>query len=190
MTTAVQKAPRITNADAIRIAAEVYGLAVSASALPTERDQNYLLRASTEEQFVLKIANADEDPQFLDCQNQLIRTLAAADIELEFPRLVPTVKGEAIASIPSADSRKHSARLLTWIDGLCLAEAKPHDRKLLASLGSGLGQMDAACAKFVHPAARRSFYWDLRNAAEARSSIELLPLSRRRLIERAARFRR
>jgi 4-aminobutyrate aminotransferase-like enzyme len=183
MTTAVQKAPRITNADAIRIAAEVYGLAVSASALPSERDQNYLLRASTEEQFVLKIANADEDPQFLDCQNQLIRTLAAADIELEFPRLVPTVKGEAIASITSADSRKHSARLLTWIDGLCLAEAKPHDRKLLASLGSGLGQMDAACAKFVHPAARRSFYWDLRNAAEARSSIELLPLSRRRLIE-------
>jgi len=183
MTTVVQKAPRLTIDDAIRIAAEVYGLQVSATALPSERDQNFLLEISTGEKFVLKIANADEDPQFLDCQNQLIRFLAAANIDLEFPRIVPTIAGEDLAPVTGHDSRTHSVRLLTWVDGACFAKAKPHDRKLLASLGRALGQMDRACANFVHPAARRVFHWDLRNAAEARTSIDLLPDSRRRMIE-------
>ncbi|HEX3145543.1 MAG TPA: phosphotransferase [Pyrinomonadaceae bacterium] len=166
MTTVVQKAPRLAIDDAIRIAAEVYGLKVSASVLPSERDQNFLLEISTREKFVLKIANSDEDSQFLDCQNQLIRFLAAANIDLEFPRIVKTIAGEDLASVTGDDSRKHSMRLLTWIDGACFAEVKPHDRKLLASLGKALGQMDTACANFVHPAARRVFHWDLRNAQQ------------------------
>src|SRR5881394_696866 len=157
MTTVVQKAPRLTIDNAIQIAAEVYGLQVSATALPSERDQNFLLEISTGEKFVLKIANADEDPQFLDCQNQLIRFLAAANIDLEFPRIVQTIAGEDLAEVTGDDSRKHSVRLLTWVYGACFAEAKPHDRTLLASLGRALGQMDMACANFVHPAARRVF---------------------------------
>ena len=68
MTTAVQKAPRITEADAVRIAAELYGLDVSAESLPSERDQNFYCKAGNE-QFVLKIANADETIKFLELQN-------------------------------------------------------------------------------------------------------------------------
>jgi 4-aminobutyrate aminotransferase-like enzyme len=65
-----------------------------------------------------------------------------------------------------------------------LAKAEAHDRKLLASLGRALAQMDAALSKFDHPAAHRSFYWDLRQAAMARELIGLLPDSRRPLVER------
>src|SRR5712692_5898396 len=43
MTMAVQKAPRITRNRAAQIAAELYGLNVSAAPLPSERDQNFLL---------------------------------------------------------------------------------------------------------------------------------------------------
>src|SRR5436309_9059744 len=75
-------------------------------------------------------------------------------------------------------------RLLTWLDGVCFAETKHHDRKLLSSLGRGLAQMDAALAEFSHPAAHRSFYWDLRNANVARDLIGLLPPDRRALVER------
>src|SRR2546430_5345659 len=184
MTTAAQKAPRITEADAVRIAAELYGLDVSAESLPSERDQNFYCRAGNE-QFVLKIANADETIKFLELQNQLIRFLAASKIELEFPGIVLTETGEHIATIKGDDGREHFVRLLTWLDGVCFAKAEPHNRRLLSSLGRALAQMDAALAEFDHPAAHRSFYWDLRNANIARELTGLLPDSRRPLVARS-----
>jgi 4-aminobutyrate aminotransferase-like enzyme/Ser/Thr protein kinase RdoA (MazF antagonist) len=183
MTTAVQKAPRIIPDGAVSIVADLYGLNVSAAPLPSERDQNFYCRASKEE-LVLKIANADEAIEFLELQNQLIRFLAASKIDLEFPRIVPTGTGEDIATIKDEYDREHFVRLLTWLDGTCFAKVDPHDRKLLSSLGRVLGQMDAALAEFDHPAAHRSFYWDLRNASIARELIGLLPGSRRALVER------
>jgi 4-aminobutyrate aminotransferase-like enzyme/Ser/Thr protein kinase RdoA (MazF antagonist) len=194
MTTAVQKAPRITQDDAIRIAADLYGLNVSAAPLPSERDQNFLLcsaqshpqslRSSGNEQFVLKIANSAEAIEFLELQNQLIRFLTASKIELAFPRIVSTKSGDDIATIKDENRREHFVRLLTWLDGTCFAKVDPHNRKLLSSLGRALAQMDAVLAEFSHPAADRSFYWDLRNAAIARESIGLLPEARRPLVER------
>lgn len=206
MTTAVQKAPRITTDDAVRIAADLYGLNVTAAPLPSERDQNFLLRVddslsspptltpstcplpkgqeTCNDQFVLKVANSAEALEFLELQNQLIRFLAAGKIELEFPRIVQTTTGEDIATIKDENGREHFVRLLTWLDGICFATAEAHGRKLLASLGRVLAQVDAALAEFSHPAAHRSFYWDLRNAAMARELTGLLPDSRRPLVER------
>src|SRR2546425_1834492 len=184
MTTALQKAPRITLNDAELMTADLYGLDVSAAPLPSERDQNFALRNASGEQFVLKIANAEEQFEFLELQNQLIQFLAARDLDLEFPRIVQTKSGQAIGTIKGEDGHQHFVRLLTWIDGVCLAKVEGHDRKLLASLGRALAQMDAALAQFSHAAAHRSFYWDLRNAGMARELIELLPESRRSMIER------
>src|SRR5437870_877734 len=184
MTTALQKAPRITLNDAELLAADLYGLDVSAAPLPSERDQNFALRNPSGEQFVLKIANAEEQFEFLELQDQLICYLAARELDLEFPRIVRTKAGEAIAAIKGEDGHQHFVRLLTWIDGVCFAKVKRHDRKLLSSLGRALAQMDAGLAQFSHSAAHRSFYWDLRNAGMARELIGLLPKSRRAMIER------
>ena len=184
MITAVQKAPRISAADATRIAGELYGREACAAPLPSERDQNFLLSAATGEKFVLKIANAEEDFEFLELQNQLIRFLSAAKIDLQFPQIVTTNAGDDIASITGADGQTHFVRLLTWLDGQCFAEAHPHNRGLLSSLGRGLGQMDAALAGFSHPASKRNFHWDLRNADAARDLIKLLPPARRPVLER------
>jgi len=184
MTTAVQKAPRISPDDAVRIALEQYDVAGSAFTLPSERDQNFVLQTNSGQKFVLKIANADEQYDFLNLQNELIQFLATKKIDLQFPQIVPTKSGADIATITTADSRKHFVRLLTWLDGVCFAEIKPHDRILLASLGRALAQVDAALTEFSHPAAHRSFYWDLRNAASARELVGLLPADRRPLVER------
>ena len=196
---AVQKAPRITRDDAVRIAADLYGLNVSAAPLPSERDQNFYCEALPDgratalalsksagrnEQFVLKIANSEEAFEILELQNQVIQFLTASKIDLKFPRIVPTRAAEEIATIKGGDGREHFVRLLTWLDGVCFAKAEPHDRQLLSSLGRALAQMDAALAEFSHPAAFRSFYWDLRYAASARESIGLLPQSQRPLVER------
>jgi 4-aminobutyrate aminotransferase-like enzyme/Ser/Thr protein kinase RdoA (MazF antagonist) len=183
MIAAVQRAPRVSEADAAKIARDLYGLEISAAALPSERDQNFLLTTATGDKFVLKIANAEEDYEFLGMQNQLIRFLAAAKIDLQFPQIVQTESGADIGAI-SVDGREHFVRLLTWLDGRCLAEVRPHDRRLLSSLGRALGQMDAALFGFSHPAAQRDFHWDLRNANRVRELTSLLPALRRPLVER------
>ena len=183
MTTAVQRAPRFSIDDAELLAADLYDLEVSAAPLPSERDQNFLLTTALGKRFVLKVANAEEEFDFLNLQNEIIRRLAASNIDLDFPQIIPTKTGEDMASITSADSQPHFVRLLTWLDGDCFARVQPHNPKLLRSLGRGLAQMDAALADFDHSAAHRSFYWDLRNADTIRGWIELLPTRRRSLIE-------
>jgi 4-aminobutyrate aminotransferase-like enzyme/Ser/Thr protein kinase RdoA (MazF antagonist) len=183
MTTAVQKAPRITSNDAVRIVADLYGLNISATPLPSERDQNFYCQAGNE-QFVLKIANSEEHLEFLELQNDLIEFLAGRDIALDFPQVVKTRNGESIAKVNSQNGDEHFVRLLTWLDGVCFALVKTHDRKLLASLGSALAQMDLALAEFDHRSAHRSFYWDLRNANIAREFAGLLPDSRQPLVAR------
>src|SRR5947199_1940597 len=191
MIASVQSAPRITQDAAVRIVAELYGIEGSAVALPSERDQNFLIHCAESnphdgngEHFVLKIANAEESLEFLDLQNQMIQFLSARKIEMEFPRIVPAKNGESITRIKGEDGREYFVRLLSWLEGDCLAEVQPHGPKLLASLGRALGQMDAALAEFSHPAAIREFYWDLRNAAMAQKFVGLLPDHRRPLVER------
>jgi 4-aminobutyrate aminotransferase-like enzyme/Ser/Thr protein kinase RdoA (MazF antagonist) len=183
MIASVQKAPRITHDAATRIVSDLYGIEGSATPLPSERDQNFLIRRTNGEQFVLKIANAEESLEFLQLQNQMMRFLSARQIDLEFPRVVTTKSGEDIAKITDEDGREHFVRLLTWLDGNCFAEAQLHGRKLLASLGRALAQMDEALFDFSHPAAHREFYWDLRKAAMARELVGLLPDRRRALVE-------
>ena len=82
MSSTVQTAPRLSQDEAVKIAAELYGLAVSATHLPSERDQNFLLRDSRGEQFVLKIANSEESLEVLEMQNRMIRFLSGAPVDL------------------------------------------------------------------------------------------------------------
>ena len=62
--------------------------------------------------------------EFLDLQNQMIEFLSARKIELEFPRIVPAKNGESITRIKGEDGREHFVRLLSWLEGDCLAKAQ------------------------------------------------------------------
>ena len=75
MTTAVEKAPRVTQPQAGRIAFDLFGVECDALPLPSERDQNFFLRGPSGEQFVLKIANSEEESEILDLQNHFIQFL-------------------------------------------------------------------------------------------------------------------
>ncbi len=168
MTPLVQRAPRFSREDAARIARELYGVRAEAEPLPSERDQNFRLG-----EHVLKIANADETFESLDMQTKALEFLAAAGTDLAWPRTVGKI--EQVSG--------HYVRLLTWVDGACLAGVQPHDLELLASLGRALAQTDNALQSFSHPAAHRTFYWDLAQAPLARRHLPLLPAARRALIE-------
>ena len=141
---------------ASRIAEELFGVRASASVLPSERDQNFLLDAAGEgAKFVLKIANAMESPALLEAQNAVLEHLRT---RISFcPRVVPALNGELIST-----EANHLVRLVTYLRGMPLAKAT-HTPELLSDFGRKLGQLDRALAGFDHAAVHRDFHWDLAN---------------------------
>ena len=182
VTSVVRNSPRFSTDDAVRLAQEYYGLRASAEALPSERDQNFLMRHAAGRQFVLKIANSEEALEILDLQNKVLAFLASRETGLEWPGVTPTSSGNLIVPVGGEDGPAYFMRMLTWVEGVCFVRV-PHTPQLLASLGEAIARTDLALAGFEHPAAHRPMHWDLRQAAMARAHLELLPDARRHLVE-------
>ncbi|NNL75597.1 MAG: aminotransferase class III-fold pyridoxal phosphate-dependent enzyme, partial [Desulfobacterales bacterium] len=82
------------------------------------------------------------------------------------PQVCRSVSGEHISSVKGIDGIVHFVRLFTYLPGKPFAIVKPHNEILLLSLGGFLGRIDGILEDFDHPAARRSFHWDLKNAGQ------------------------
>ena len=165
------QAPRFNAAGAELLARELYGAAGSASPLPSERDQNFLLTTTAGDRYVLKIANGGENRAMLEAQNAAMAHVAP---RVGFcPRVVPARSGDTIALTPDGH---HFIRLVTYLDGVPLAKAAPRTPALFENLGRAVGQLDAALADFDHPAIHRDFHWDLVNAGGiVREHIRIVP---------------
>ena len=152
-------APALTVAEAVDLARQLYELEAEASALPSERDQNFLLRLRTGERFVLKIANASDGLALLEAQNAALEYVRRRTTLC--PRVIPAVTGAAIAECVSSAGARNLVRLLTWVEGEPLASVPDHSPDLLADLGRSVARLDTALDGFEHPAIHRDFYWDL-----------------------------
>jgi 4-aminobutyrate aminotransferase-like enzyme/Ser/Thr protein kinase RdoA (MazF antagonist) len=189
----------ITEAEAERFARELYGLEVTAKALPGEYDDNFhlttiqggtppatgeiLARASEGSAFVLKIMHPARERELIDLQCQALRHLEEHAPRLGLPRVCSLRSGETFASVRSGDGLERLVWLLTYVPGTVLAEARPHSVELLASLGAFLGEMDAALEKFAYPAAQRELKWDLAAAGWIREDLgHVRDASRRALV--------
>ncbi len=159
----VQSAPTFTTDDARAIAEQQYGRKGSITQLASERDQNFLVRLPRGEQFVLKIANAEERAELLDLQAATLVHIQA-ESQLQTALLCPTLGGEPRATVTGPNGRTHYVRLLTYLPGRPLATVVPHSPSLLEELGHYLGKLDRALATFQHPAAKRHLQWDLQHA--------------------------
>src|SRR5262245_28245510 len=112
----LNQAPRYGRAEAEHFARTFYALEASASALPSERDQNFLLTAAAGERYVLKVANAAEDRALLEAQNG---AMVHAARRVDFcPRVLRSIDGETIAVAPDG----HLVRLVTYLPGVPLAK--------------------------------------------------------------------
>ena len=155
---AVLTRPSIDVAGAGRILAEHWAVAGELRPLPSERDRNFAVAVAGVNRFVLKIANASEDPAILAFQHRAMDRLAAASVPCQ--RAVPSRGGAEVVDVGRAGSPS-LARLLTWLPGRPLATIPPGDRPaaLLVDLGRVMGRTAAAFAGFDHPAAHRPFQW-------------------------------
>jgi 4-aminobutyrate aminotransferase-like enzyme/Ser/Thr protein kinase RdoA (MazF antagonist) len=179
--------PRFSRDDAARLSRDLYGLEVSARALPSERDQNFQLVTRAGERYVLKIARGEERIEELELQNGALRWLEAAEPALPVPRVRPSLSGASTPRVDGANGSSHLVRLLTYLPGVPLCRVKPHAPGLLRSLGRFLGRVDAALEGFAHPAAAgRELPWDpaQSRAVIARHEPSIADAARRRVVAR------
>jgi 4-aminobutyrate aminotransferase-like enzyme/Ser/Thr protein kinase RdoA (MazF antagonist) len=175
----------LTETEAARLAAEIYGFQAWARALPGEYDDNFHLSSNEKQEFVLKIMHPARERSFLDLQCAALRHLAQRAPHLSLPRTRATRSGAAFVETRFGDGTKRFVWLLSYVPGTVLAEVRPHSRELLKSLGTFLGEVDAALSDFSHQAAHRELKWNLERAGWIRGHLHHLgDSSRRELVER------
>src|SRR6266478_1037016 len=182
-----------TKADAVELARDQYGLAVTAESLPGEHDDNFVLTTADKmvaengepAGFVLKVMHPAREQSFIDMQCCALQHLVRRAPQLTLPRVRLNRNGEAFSAITAADRSQRLVWLLSYVPGTMLAKARPHSTELLRSLGRFLGEMDAALADFSHAAAGRDLKWDLARAGWIRPHLcQIRDASRRALVQR------
>src|SRR5882762_10087178 len=101
----------VSEAEAVRLARELYGLEVSARALPGEYDDNFHLTGADGHAFVLKVMHPAREHSFIDLQCRALRHLAQRAPHLPLPRVTTNRSGELFTSMAAADG---SGRLV-WL---------------------------------------------------------------------------
>src|SRR5438270_13381896 len=127
-------APRLTPADAERIAREHYGADGRATPLPSERDQNFVITVGERPALVLKIANALEQPDMLDAQWSALARLAERGAPT--PRVVRTDAGP-ISTTFRDNGTPHAVWAITVLPGKPLSSVGSRQPALLRDLGRG-----------------------------------------------------
>jgi 4-aminobutyrate aminotransferase-like enzyme/Ser/Thr protein kinase RdoA (MazF antagonist) len=174
-----------TDAEAIRLAREIYRLEVSARALPGEYDDNFHLSAAGGRAFVLKVMHPARERSFIDLQCKALMHLAEGAPHLPLPRVIPCRSGELFMEITSRDDSRRLVWLLSFVKGTVLAKVHPHSPELLRDLGRFMGEMDAALESFEHPAAHRELKWDSSRASWIKEYIpDIEGAQRRALVEK------
>jgi 4-aminobutyrate aminotransferase-like enzyme/Ser/Thr protein kinase RdoA (MazF antagonist) len=178
-------APLVTEAEAARLAREVYGVRGQVRTLPGEYDHNFHIVTDAGPGFVLKVMHPARERALLDLQVAALSHLARRAPDLG-PRVRETRGGEALTVQGVAQGPPRLVWMVDYRPGSTLAEARPRSPELLESLGRLLGRLDAALADFEHLGAERVFKWDMSRAgwiAGALAQVE--PAPRRALLERA-----
>ena len=161
----------IAEAEAEKLAREIYRLEARASRLPGEYDDNFRLSLDDGREFVLKVMHPARERSFIELQRAALQHLAQNAPQLPLPRVCATPAGDSFVHTRVTEDGARFVWLLTYLPGTVFAKVWPHDSGLLGELGKFLGQLDAALANFLHPAAHRELKWDLAHASWIRGHL-------------------
>jgi 4-aminobutyrate aminotransferase-like enzyme/Ser/Thr protein kinase RdoA (MazF antagonist) len=174
--------PDLNSAQAIEVVRSVYGLAGSARALVSERDQNFAIEGEDGALHVLKVSNPAEDPAVVAMEVAAVEHVAAVDPELPVPRTHLTRDGALVGSA-SVDGVEHLVRLLPLLPGRNV-EPVDLDEFTVRRIGTVVGRLSRALRGFFHPAAGRVIEWDQEHLPDLMPNAELVTdPERRRLLE-------
>jgi len=175
----------VTKTEAEKITREVYGFDAKARPLPGEYDDNFQLTNSDGSEFVLKVMHAGREQSFIHMQCRALQHLATRAPQVPVPRVCPTVSGELFQKVALSDGSGRLVWMLSFLPGSVLVEVRPKETELIESLGSLLGEMDAALRDFSHASTQRELKWDLARAGWIRDYLRYIgDAAKRALVEK------
>jgi hydroxylysine kinase len=163
--------PTFAVAELAEKVANEYGLTGQWSPLTGERDQNFRLGAEDGQNFVVKIAGPDENPDVADFQIQALRTLETNSPQIPVPRIVRDRAGNSLNKILDNSGRTHILRVVTYLDGIPYGEGDFPDAQGLQNIGGFQAEVVDALANFEHKASRHFMPWNLSNGIAVSESL-------------------
>ncbi len=183
MALAQGKVPQFNDEQAVALAYNLYGMSTMARGLPSDRDQNFLLRDASGGTFILKVSNGDTLLDTIDAQNRVMQCVAERDPSLGCPQVVGATSGDTINEVEAEPGVSHFVRLLTFVPGVPLGTVDSHSPTLLRDIGRFFARLDVALSDFAHPATKRNTAWDLENASNTvRRYIDSITNSKQRAL--------
>ena len=150
--------PTLTAAEIETLAEDLFGMKGKARLLNSERDQNARIDADGTS-YVLKIANAGEDPAQIALQNATLQHLALQGTS-GVPHVIQALDGSLVKTVV-INGRSCMIRLVSWLDGPMMS-ATLRSPEQLHSLGAFMGKISHDLQGFAHPEAfREDFIWSL-----------------------------
>ena len=158
--------PAFSIQDVIPLLEEQYGLCCRLEELPAERDRNYLARENNDESYVLKIINSCETLELLKVQNYALESTAKLFEQGRIPRIYPNKNGESLSRVWSESGSQHWMRLVHYVDGLPMAEYRPHTKEFLEELGGMCGTVTEGLHDCPAQPPTRKLLWEIHNVQE------------------------
>ena len=148
---------------------DLYGLRGDFTVLVSERDQNFRLRATTGECYVVKIVSLAEDPRVTDFQIAALVHLERLGLPF-VPSIVRTKSGEDRGAIRCADGTAAVLRIATWLGGGLLDDIEVTPA-IAWRFGLRLAELDSAFRDFSHDGDEQLLLWDIQRAADLRDLL-------------------
>ncbi len=175
--------PTFSLDEAAEVLRQRFGVVGRLDGLPSERDQNFDVRADDGQSFILKIVNAAEPLTAIEFQTALLRHVEINDPSLPTPRVVPTRDGLEFGLLTGRGGERHCVRLVSYLPGTPLAEVAKTP-ETLRDIGRVLGQLDRVLGSFGHPGAHVAFDWEIRETPRARQRLShVADAAQRRCLE-------
>jgi hydroxylysine kinase len=177
--------PELTDADARRIADDLYGLTGHTQRLRGERSHNTQFTTADGDAFVLRVASASEPDAAIDCHAQALVHLERSAPQLPVARMRAARNGQLVPTV-EIGGREHRVRLETFLPGITFDERQAISSTGLTAIGELLGAVAAALTDFDHPAAWGFMPWDIANGLVLDEALNhALPEDARALADRA-----
>ena len=174
---------RISNQEALTLARTHFDIEGRVKRLDTEKDDTFRLTSRDGRNYILKIANAAEDPREISFQIDLLAHVAAVDPSLPVPRVVPDREHRLQFSYASSAGQQREVHLLTYLEGIPLSEVATGARER-EKVGEVLGLLRAAMAGYAHAADSREIAWDVKHLLKLAPLVgEIVDPARRAMIE-------
>ena len=173
MATMVATSAAVSCEDAERLARKKYGLDTTATRLTGERDENFRMLCADGSQYVLKVANAAEEPAVTDLPTAALLHVERVDPAFPCPSVLRNRDGLTLTPYEDSAGAKRTARMLTYLQGKTL-HSSVRSREQRTACGRVAARLGLALSTFTHPASTRPLIWDLRHLGRTLALLDEL----------------